>query len=72
MPFSKTLAVGGIGEDIAGAVRLLGQGYDKITIKSNCLQAAFSPTVKSSIFDVSRFLTFSNFTDAGRNKAWLL
>ena len=65
MPFSKTLAVGGIGEDIAG-----GQGYDKITIKSNCLQAAFSPTVKSSIFDVSRFLTFSNFTDAGRNKAW--
>ena len=64
MPLGKTLAIGGIGEDLAGAVRLLGQGYEKLTIKSKCLQAALSPTVKSSISDVSRFLIKSNFTDA--------
>ena len=29
MPLGKTLAIGGIGEGFAGAVRLLGQGYEK-------------------------------------------
>ena len=31
VPLGKTLAIGGIGEGFAGAVRFLGQGYEKLT-----------------------------------------
>jgi len=56
VPLGKTLAIGGIGEDLAGAVRLLGQGYEKLTIKSNYQKVALPPTVKGSIFDIPEFL----------------
>ena len=59
----KTLAIGGISEDVAGAVRFLGRGYDKITIKSNRQKVALPP-VKGSIFDFPEFPIYSNFTDA--------
>jgi hypothetical protein len=52
----KTLAIGGISEDVAGAVRFLGRGYDKITIKSNRQKVALPPPVKGSIFDIPEFL----------------